>query len=987
MLPVALLAASSIVLASRQVSSEVDKRVQTTAALSSVFVGEQTSALAALVHSYATRPALAAGQVAGARSKAQVAAQLQSLAAAGHGVSVAFTTDVAGSLTGVQPFAPELLGRNFAFRDWYRGLASSGGPYVSTAYQSALAGHPLVVAVADYIRGPDGRPVAILIALYSPDSIKAFAAELTAAQGITLTVTDRAGTLLSAGGRQGLASLTGDSRVAAALAGRSGLAQYSPVLASGGRGPRELSAYTAVAGAGWTVTASVSHRRAFAGLVRLRTTVLAITAVLVVIVLVGAGAISRGQRRRRESELAVGRRERELSRVLESSGDAFVSLDAAGVIIAWNTRAEALFGWPGREVLGRPLSEVLVPPEQQEAHRQGLAHYTAGTGSSVVGQRVELTAVHRDGRNVPVELSVWAHEDGDGFSSFAHDITERVTAQAELEAARDAALAASRLKSEFVANMSHEIRTPMNGVIGMSGLLLQTDLDGVQREYAQTVCSSAEALLTVIDDILDFSKIEAGKLTVESVPFDLRAVVEESAVLLAARAHEQGLELICRIDPALPAAVQGDPGRLRQVLLNLLGNAVKFTADGEVNVSARLAADQGGVPGTVLVELAVSDTGIGMAPDNMAHLFDAFAQADTSTTRRYGGTGLGLAISRQLVELMGGSLQVSSEPGAGSTFTVLIPLRLRSLVEPGMPAPAQLAGRRVLVVDDNATNRRVLAELVTGWGCTASTVPGATEALEALRSAAGRDQAYDVVLLDLHMPDVDGYQLAGQIRADPHAGRVPLVMLASSAQPGEAQRAERTGISAYLSKPVRSAQLRQALSTVLGTEQPARAAGSMALQALIPNQGAAAAGPGSPAASGVLLLVEDNVVNQKVLSAVLTRIGYRVQVAVNGQQALLALEADRFAAVLMDCQMPVMDGYQATAELRRREGTNRHTPVIALTASAMAEDRQRCLVAGMDDYLSKPVNVQSLAATLAHWLRGQGGPTSEPGNPRQAAPS
>ncbi len=297
---------------------------------------------------------------------------------------------------------------------------------------------------------------------------------------------------------------------------------------------------------------------------------------------------------------------------------------------------------------------------------------------------------------------------------------------------------------------------------------------------------------------------------------------------------------------------------------------------------------------------------------------------------------------------MGGTLQVSSEPGVGSTFTVLIPLHLRSLAEPGMPAPAQLAGRRLLIVDDNATNRRVLAELVTGWGCTARTCQGPAEALEVLRSAAGAGEAYDVVLVDLNMPDVNGYTLAGMIRADPQVGSTPVVMLTSSAQPGEAQQAERVGISAYLTKPVRSALLRQALHAALGTGQqpakrPAAVVGSSVLPALIPSQGAAGAGPRSPAEPDELLLVEDNVVNQKVLSAVLTRIGYRVQLAVNGQQALLALEADRFAAVLMDCQMPVMDGYQATAELRRREGTNRHTPVIALTASAMAEDRQRCL--------------------------------------------
>ncbi len=973
LLPVALLAASSIVLASRQVNGEVNRRVQATAAVSSVFVGEQTSGLAALVHSYATRPSLVGALARGPQGTAAAAPQLRGLASAGLGVSGAFVTDLAGTLTNVDPPSPQLLGRNFAFRDWYRGLAARGGPYVSTAYQTALPGHPLVVAVADYIPGPGGRPVGILAAIYSLDAIRSFADDIARAQGISLTVTDRAGTLLSAGGQNGLASLAADPRVKRALAGRSGLLQDSPLLASGRRGSRELSAYTPVAGVGWTVSASVPQRAAFAGLVGLRNTVLGITAVLVAMLLAGALAVARVQRRRVESELAVGRRERDLSRVLESSGDAFVSIDAAGAITVWNSRAEALFGWPACDVIGRELAGIIIPSAQRQGHLQGMEHYTSGAPSVVVGQRRELTALHRNGSDVPIELAVWAHEDGGGFSAFAHDITQRINSQAELETARDHAMTASRLKSEFLANMSHEIRTPMNGVIGMSSLLLQTDLSVMQRDCAETVSSSAEALLTVIDDILDFSKIEAGKLDVESVPFDLRAVVEESAVLLAARAHEQGLELTCRLDPALPAAVAGDPGRLRQVLLNLLGNAVKFTARGEVNVSARVAEHADDVhreADAVLVELVVRDSGIGMTPATLEHLFDAFTQADTSTTRRYGGTGLGLAISRQLVELMGGTLHVTSEPGQGSTFTALVPLRLRS-VPAVAPEVSDLAGKRALIVDDNATNRRVLAEMVTGWGCSARTTTQAQEALAALRAAADEHETFDVVLLDLNMPDVDGFDLAHLVRADPRVGDVPLVMLTSSAQRGEAQQAEQNGITAYLTKPVRSTQLHEALRTALGTrpEQVAggTVAGSAPLLARIPRQ-AAAADPEEAPAEALVLLVEDNAVNQKVLTAVLSRIGCAVHVAANGEQALEYLNRENYDAVLMDCQMPVMDGYEATAELRRREGDGPRTPVIALTASAMAEDRDRCLAAGMDDYLSKPVSMQNLAAALAHWL-------------------
>jgi CheY-like chemotaxis protein len=502
----------------------------------------------------------------------------------------------------------------------------------------------------------------------------------------------------------------------------------------------------------------------------------------------------------------------------------------------------------------------------------------------------------------------------------------------------------------------------------------------MQRDYAETVCLSAEALLTVIDDILDFSKIEAGKLDVESVSFDLRSVVEESAVLLAARAQHKDLELTCQVDAGLPVALRGDPGRLRQVLLNLLGNAVKFTATGEVNVTATLAREE--VDGIVSVELSVRDTGIGMTAESLDRLFEAFIQAESSTSRRYGGTGLGLAISRQLVELMGGTLNVTSEPGVGSTFSAVIPFPVGEVASGGSRI-ADLIGTRALIVDDNATNRRVLQDMVGAWGCTATNASGAQEAMVLLRQMDAASDRFDVILLDLNMPDIDGYDLARMVRADPGLAQTPMIMLTSSAQRGEAERTEQAGIVAYLTKPVRAVQLRNALNIALApgpvftTGHPA--SGGVVVPA-VEDPAAVAKSAQGPA---TVLLVEDNVVNQKVFSAMMTSIGYGVDVAENGFDALEALERRHYGAVFMDCQMPVMDGFVTTEKLRDREGTERHTHVIALTASAMAADQTRCMAAGMDDFMAKPIKAVDLAAKLALWLPDE----DQRPRPKQTAPA
>jgi PAS domain S-box-containing protein len=977
LVPISLLAASCIVLASDQVTTVINKQVQTTASVSSLVIGEQTSNLVVLVESYANRPSLAEGVGSGDAGDAAVELNLTSLAKAVPGISATFVASLKGTSLATYPVERSVIGVNFAYRNWYIGLVASGRVFVSNAIVTKEADHPLAVTVTDYIRGSNGKPVGILGVNYGLQYIHSYSAKIASAQGIALIVTDRVGTSLTAGGEKGLISLAGDPGVLAAQGGRSGLLHYSPLLEGGGHGAPQLSAYTQIPGIGWTVIASVPDSVAFAGLNDLRWAILIIAGLLVLALLAVTRVVIRTNLRRRESELQVQVRDRQLVKVLNSTDEGFFSIDQEGAITAWNLRAETLYGWKAQEVIGKSMADTMIPADRRVAYKDDLTGYQAGAPSQMVGQRVETMTLHRDGHEIPVELGIWSHDHDGGFSAFVHDITARVTIQADMKSARDNAMQASRLKGEFLANMSHEIRTPMNGVIGMSGLLLNTNLDDEQRDFAETVCSSAEALLTVIDDILDFSKIEAGKLDVESVDFDLRSVMEESAALLAARAQQNGLELTCRIDPGMPAALKGDPGRLRQVLLNILGNAVKFTAAGEVNMRALVGDSK--VEDGVVVEISVRDTGIGMSGDSLDHLFDAFTQAESSTSRRYGGTGLGLAISRQLVELMGGKLNVTSEAGSGSTFTAVIPFPLGPVELDGI-GPANLAGTHALIVDDNLTNQRVLHEMLTGWGCTAVSAEGVEKALEILRGNVDGIQPFDVILLDLNMPDLDGYDLARMVRAEPRFAQMPMIMLTSSAQRGEAQKTQELGIGAYLTKPVRSAQLLSAMARVLEFAAPAAssppgrtpAAGCDQLPRSDHHEAASGDLERSDVAERIakssVLVVEDNLINQKVFTAILTSIGYRSDVAVNGFEALEAIESNHYDAVFMDCQMPVMDGYETTQKLRQREGTDRHTCVIAVTASAMAADRARCLDSGMDDYMTKPINAKDLAAKLTHWM-------------------
>ncbi len=674
-----------------------------------------------------------------------------------------------------------------------------------------------------------------------------------------------------------------------------------------------------------------------------------------------------------------------LHATLKGIGDAVISTGLDGRIKSMNPAAENLCGQSQAEAVARPLEEIFTPLDVKTGENEVIPLEKVLLEGVTAGWKNHSVLRNRAGREIPVDYIAAPIKDNMekvvGVVLLVRDISRHIQSEEELNAVNrelelqniqleegigranklvlDAELA-NQGKSRFLASMSHEIRTPLNGIIGMTELVLDTRLKERQREYLETLKISADSLLSLINDILDFSKIEAGKMELEAIDFNLRTCVEEVGDLLAPKARANGLELAILINYDVPTAVKGDPARLRQVLMNLVGNAIKFTHTGDVLIRAGIAElSQTGIT----VKFDVVDTGIGIPADRMDRLFEPFSQADVSTARKYGGTGLGLVISRQLVEAMGGQISAESREGEGSTFsfTAVFERQFEDERATGTVQDADIRGLRVLIVEDNATSSKVFREHLGAWGCHAEEAADGHQALEKLRSAADTEEPFQLALVDFNMPGIDGGELARKIKEDSLISETSLVLVTSIPQRGDAAEMIELGFDAYLTKPVKQAHLYQCVSTVKGLreeEEPQKEHSLITKHTM--NE--------TVRGRHRILLADDDVVSQKLAVRLLDKAGYRCDVAANGREALEAISRIEYDLVLMDCRMPDIDGYEAAAQIRSREGDTRHTPIVAVTAVLTRDDLERCFEAGMDEYISKPVNALELFDVLDKYL-------------------
>jgi PAS domain S-box-containing protein len=690
----------------------------------------------------------------------------------------------------------------------------------------------------------------------------------------------------------------------------------------------------------------------------------------------GIQAVARDITDRKKIEEALQKSEEIFRTITATANDSVIMMDSEGKVTYWNEAAEKTFGYTSEEILGKNLHATFVPERFLEAHKKGFPSFKKTGQGAAIGKTLELAALRKDGAEVPVELSLSSVKIGGAWNAVGliRDITARKKAEEALQKAKDEAEDANLAKTEFLASMSHEIRTPMNAIIGMADLLQETTLDPEQLQYVQTFQSAGENLLNIINDILDISKVEAGRVQLETTGFDLNEMIENICEVMAIRAHEKGLELTCNIMPDVPTSLLGDPVRLRQILINLMGNAIKFTGKGEVAVQVERqksggrdpgpgVGGQGAGDGQVELVFSVTDTGIGIPLEKIDTIFEVFSQADSSTTRKYGGTGLGLSISKKLVELMDGDIRVDSKPGHGSTFSFTVRFKVqRILSEKTESLPLDLKGFRVLVVDDNATNRLILSKVLSGLGAVVTEAQNGDRGLAELKRALETAEPFQLALIDGRMPEMDGFELAGRIKET--AGKIrdtSIMMLTSDNRRDDIARCRKLGISTYLVKPVKRSALLDAIAVTLGrkTAPPVERVRDF-----------------NPVDSSKvrplnILLVEDSKDNRLLIQAYFKKTSDNIEIAENGEIAVEKFKSGKYDIVLMDVQMPVMDGYTATGEIRKWEKNKggSETPIIALTAHAMTEDFQKSIDAGCTDHLTKPIKKAILMETIQKHAR------------------